>query len=297
MKKLIVLFLVVITAHVHAQSDFDLQGHRGCRGLMPENSIPAFIKAIEMGVKTLEMDVVITRDNKVVVSHEPWMSEVICLQPDGAPVPSNSMQQFNIYQMSHDSVKMFDCGSRFHPRFTQQLRQPVYKPLLSEVIDSVEAYIRMNNLPAVSYNIETKCQPLGDRVFHPEPATFVDLVYDVLKEKDVLPKVSIQSFDVRTLQVLRKKDSTIPLVLLVENPQGLDANLDKLGFLPQVYSPFYLLVTPELVKAVHERGMKIIPWTVNDQRDIGIILDMGVDGMITDYPDIAKSLLEWRVKH
>lgn len=286
----------MITAHVHAQSDFDLQGHRGCRGLMPENSIPAFIKAIELGVNTLEMDVVITRDNKVVVSHEPWMSEVICLQPDGTPVPSNSMQQFNIYQMSYDSVKMFDCGSRFHPRFTQQLRQPVYKPLLSEVIDSVEAYIRMNNLPVVSYNIETKCQPLGDRVFHPEPAAFVDLVYDVLKEKDVLSKVSIQSFDVRTLQVLRKKDSTIPLVVLVENPQGLDANLDKLGFVPQVYSPFYLLVTPELVKAVHERGMKIIPWTVNDQRDIGIILDMGVDGLITDYPDIAKSLLEWRSK-
>jgi glycerophosphoryl diester phosphodiesterase len=296
MKDLIALFLMMIAAQLSAQSNFDLQGHRGCRGLLPENSIPAFIKAVELGVTTLELDVVITRDKKVVVSHEPWMSEVICLQPDGQPVPPNSMQQFNIYQMAYDTVKMYDCGSRFHPRFTQQMRQPVYKPLLSEVIDTVESFIRINHLPAVLYNIETKCQPLGDNVFHPEPAAFVDLVYEVLKEKNVLSKVSIQSFDVRTLQVMQKKDSAVPLVLLVENPLGLDANLEKLGFIPSVFSPFYLLVTPELVKAVHEKGMKIIPWTVNDQRDIGIILDMGVDGLITDYPDIAKSLLEWRSK-
>lgn len=275
-----------------AQDIFDLQGHRGARGLAPENTIPAFLKALELGVTTLEMDVVITKDRKVLVSHEPWMSEVICRQPDGNPVPPNSKQQFNIYQMTLEQTREFDCGTRQHPRFTEQQLQKVTKPLLEEVIDMVERHISENGLQEVSYNIETKCLPLGDDIFHPKPEEFALLLYNLLKEKKVLHKTYIQSFDVRTLQAIRKMDSTVRLVLLVENVQGMEDNLDSLGFIPAVYSPFYLLVDKQLVDAVHEKGMKIIPWTVNDPRDMGIIIDMGIDGLITDYPDKGRAVLQ-----
>jgi glycerophosphoryl diester phosphodiesterase len=274
-----------------SQTTFNLQGHRGARGLAPENSIPAFIKALEYGVTTLEMDVVITKDTQILVSHEPWMSEVICRQPDGSPVPANSMQQFNIYRMTYEEVQQFDCGTRLHPRFPEQQLQKVSKPLLSDVIDTVERYITKNGLPEVWYNIETKCLPPGDGVFHPEPGKFARLLYDLLKEKHILHKTYIQSFDVRTLQAIRETDSTAQLVLLVENASGLEKNLESLGFTPAVYSPFYQLTDKTLVEEVHSRGMKIIPWTVNDPGDIGIIIDMGVDGLITDYPDRARAVM------
>jgi glycerophosphoryl diester phosphodiesterase len=275
-----------------AQHPFDLQGHRGARGLAPENSIPAFLKALEYGVTTLELDVVITKDHQIVVSHEPWMSDVICRQPDGSPVPPNSMQQFNIYQMTYEEVQQFDCGTRLNPRFTEQVLQKASKPLLGDVIDTIERYISENGLPEVWYNIETKCQPMGDHVFHPEPEIFVRLLYYELKKKQILHKTYIQSFDVRTLQAMQKIDSTVHLVLLVENDKGLNHNLELLGFIPAVYSPFYMLVDKTLVEQVHAKGMKIIPWTVNDPRDIGIIIDMGVDGLITDYPDRGRSVLK-----
>src|SRR5580765_1503590 len=133
---------------------FDVEGHRGCRGLMPENTIPAMLKAIDLGVTTLEMDVVITKDNKVVVSHEPWFETEITTKPDGSFVNPVEAMQLNIYQMSYDEVLKYDVGMKPHPRFPQQQKMKVVKPLLSDLIDSVEAYLVKKNLPKVRYNIE-----------------------------------------------------------------------------------------------------------------------------------------------
>ncbi|HLF45012.1 MAG TPA: glycerophosphodiester phosphodiesterase family protein, partial [Chitinophagaceae bacterium] len=147
---------------------FDIQGHRGCRGLMPENTIAAMYKAIDLGVTTLEMDVVITKDNKVIVSHEPWMEKEITTRPDGTYILSTfESMQLNIYKMDYEEVKTYDVGMKPHPRFPKQHKLKAIKPLLSDLIDSVEHYLSKNNLPKVQYNIETKSLPAGDIKFHP----------------------------------------------------------------------------------------------------------------------------------
>lgn len=273
---------------------FDLQGHRGARGLMPENTIPAFRRALEVGVTTLEMDVVISADSQVVVSHDPWMSSTICSLPSGRPVPAGRGRDYRIFEMTYDEVKQFDCGSRGHPRFPRQKKVAARKPLLREVIQRAEAYTAKHDRPPVFYNIETKAQPEWDGTFHPDPETFTRLLVDVLVETDVVGRVIIQSFGVRTLQVAREMDEPMRLALLVARGEdrGIEENLQTLGFTPDIYSPDYHLVDAALIEQAHKRGMAVIPWTVNSLEEMRRLQRLGVDGLITDYPDVGVQLLE-----
>ena len=270
----------------------DIQGHRGCRGLMPENTIPAFIKALEIGVTTLEMDVVITQDQQVLVSHDPFLSHKICYGPEGEEITEENEKSYNLYKMTYEEISQCDCGSKELVGFPEQRKMVVHKPLLSEVIDSVEYYLRTRALPPVYYNIETKTLPEGDNVFHPEPKPFVDLLVKVLKEKNVLDRTIIQSFDVRTLQYTKGALPNIRLALLVANKDLPEENIEKLGFVPNIYSPYYLLVNEKLVSYAHEKKMQVIPWTVNKPAEIKRIISLGVDGIITDYPDRAMVVIQ-----
>lgn len=263
----------------------DIQGHRGCRALMPENTIPAFKKAIVLGVSTLELDVVISKDKKVVVSHEPYLSSEICLDLENKPIPKGKEKSYNLFQMNYDEIKKYDCGSKIHPRFPSQKKLKTYKPLLSEAIDFAENYTKEKNLKPIFYNIETKCLPEGDEIFHPKPKEFVELLMAVLKEKDILNRSIIQSFDVRTLKIIHQKFPKIKLALLVENNFSLEENLNRLGFLPDIYSPDFNLITKELVNKLKSKQIKLIPWTINEKADILKMLDYQVDGIISDYPD------------
>lgn len=272
---------------------FDIQGHRGCRGLLPENSIAGFIKAIDIGITTLEMDVVISRDSQVLLSHEPWLSSIICKTPTGEEVAENSERDWNLYQMNYEEIAACDCGQRIHPGFPDQVLAFSAKPLLSQVIDTVEAYLLANDLPPVSYNIETKSDPSGDNIFHPEPSTFVSLLMEVIAGRGIVDRVMIQSFDPRTLQEARLVDSLMQLVLLVEGEKPAAVRIEELGFTPAVYSPEHILVTDSLVNWTREVGMKLIPWTVNEPSDMKRLIEMGVDGIISDYPDrLVKVLAE-----
>jgi glycerophosphoryl diester phosphodiesterase len=268
--------------------DFELQGHRGARGLYPENSIPGFLAALDLQVNTLEMDVVISKDGKVVVSHEPWMSSVICWDLRDRPVPEG--RGLNIYQMTYDEVSNHNCGSQPHPDFPHQTKIPVFKPLLDEVIAEAEAFILEKELPAVWYNIEIKSTPDGDGVFHPAPKEFVRLVLEVVKAGGIADRTIIQSFDVRALQEAKEQAPDIPVALLIADSKGFERDLEKLGFVPEIYSPQYKLVTSAMVKNCRENRIRIIPWTVNEEEDMIELLEMGVDGIITDFPDMALTL-------
>jgi glycerophosphoryl diester phosphodiesterase len=267
---------------------FDKQGHRGSRGLMPENTWPAMKTALDLGVTTLEMDVVITKDKKVVLSHEPFFSHEITTKPDGSYVTEAEEKSLNIYQMNYDETKKYDVGMKPHPRFLQQQKLNVYKPLLSDVLDSVQQYMTTGKRPFPYFNIETKTSPASDNTYHPQPAEFVDLLMAVIKEKGVEDRVIIQSFDFRTLQYLHQKYSAIKTAMLIEDydKRSLEDQLKALGFLPAIYSPAYELVTGDLVKKCHEQNIKVIPWTVNDKESIEKLKVMGVDGIITDYPNL-----------
>ncbi|MBV9987199.1 MAG: glycerophosphodiester phosphodiesterase [Chitinophagaceae bacterium] len=271
---------------------FDKQGHRGCRGLVPENTIPAMLKAVELGVTTLETDAVITRDGQVVLSHEPFFNHEISTHPDGSPVTEQEERSLNIYKMDYAQVKRFDVGLRPHPRFPQQQKLPAIKPLLADMIDSVEQYCTAHHKPGPMYNIETKSQPATDNLYHPEPGSFVDLLVAVIRSKQVTDRVIIQSFDPRTLQYLHEHYPGIKTSLLIEenDKKALALQLKALGFIPTVYSPHFSLVSPLLVKQCRDAGISLIPWTVNDINEIRRLRDLGVNGVISDFPDLFVKL-------
>jgi len=269
---------------------FDIQGHRGCRGLMPENTVAAMIRALDLGVTTLEMDVVITKDNKVLVSHEPWFESEITTKPDGTFINPGEAMKYNIYQMNYEEVMKYDVGMKPHPRFPKQEKIKAIKPLLSDLLDSVAESMKVRRRPFPYFNIETKCLPAGDGRFHPKPEEFVELLMAVIKEKGVEERVIIQSFDFRTLKYLHEKYPSIKTAMLIEDSDedDFDGQLKRLGYTPEYYSPNFDLVDEKLVKQCHDKGMKIIPWTVNDEKQFKRLKKMGVDGIITDYPDVIK---------
>jgi glycerophosphoryl diester phosphodiesterase len=268
--------------------NFDKEGHRGCRGLMPENTIPAMLNAVGLGVTTLEMDIVFTKDKKAILSHEPFFNHEITTKSDGSFIEEKDERSYNIYQMTYDQVKTYDVGLKPHPRFPKQQKMKAVKPLLSDVIDAVNKDMMTRRRPFPYYNIETKTQPATDNIYHPAPAEFVELLMAVIKEKGIEDHAIIQSFDFRTLQYLHQHYPDMKTAMLIEDfdKRGLDIQLKALGFNPTIYSPAYQLVNEELVKKCHEQHIKVIPWTVDDKTKIEELKKMGVDGIITDFPDL-----------
>jgi glycerophosphoryl diester phosphodiesterase len=267
---------------------FDKQGHRGCRGLMPENTVPAMINAIGLGVTTLEMDVVITKDKQVILSHEPFFNHEITTKADGSFVTEKEEKNFNIYKIAFAETQQFDVGLKPHPRFPQQQKMAVQKPHLADVFDSVKNYMMMARRPFPFFNIETKLMPATDNIYHPAPAEFVELLMKVIKEKQLEDFVIIQSFDFRTLQYLHQHYPAIKTAMLIEDydKRTLEDQIKALGFTPTIYSPAYVLATDEVIKKCHQQNIKIIPWTVNDKKEIERLKGLGVDGIITDYPNL-----------
>lgn len=264
---------------------FDWQGHRGARGLMPENTIPAFLKALEYPVTTLELDVAISQDSQVVVSHEPWMSHHICRTIEGEPVTEGQEDSLILYKMPYQIIQRYDCGGRGNEGFPEQEAVSVAKPTLRAVVEAVRAYCKTNEREMPDFNIEIKSSPEWDGVKTPEPSTFARLVLQEVQELDIADQTCIQSFDVRSLQAVHRQAPDITTALLVANPGGVDSNLEDLGYIPEIYSPYYKLVSANVVDTVHEKGMRIIPWTVNEVEEMETLIEMGVDGIITDYPD------------
>lgn len=267
---------------------FDWQGHRGARGLVPENTIPAMYKAIDLGAITLEMDAVITSDNQVILSHEPFFNHEITTKPDGSPVSKDEEKQLNMYTMTYAATQRYDVGLRGNPRFPQQQKMAATKPLLLDVIEAADQYALSKNKPLPFYNIETKSQPTTDNKYHPSPKAFVDLLVAIIKHKKIVNRVTIQSFDIRTLQYLHQQYPAIATVLLIEdyNKKTIAEQLQELGFTPNVYSPHHSLVNEALVKDCKAKGMKLVPWTVNDLSTMKRLRLLGVNGIISDYPNL-----------
>ena len=274
-------------------STFDIQGHRGARGLHPENTIPGFMAALELGVTTLEMDAVISRDRRVVISHEPWFSRAICRQPDGRRIPILRQRRFRLFEMSYAEISRFDCGSLRHPHFPQQQPRPAPKPLLADVFARSEARAAELGRAPVFYSIETKAKPEWDGIYHPDPETFARLLLEEIEAAGVGERTIVQSFDVRTLRSMKRLAPSLRLSLLAERKQvrDIDGNVTLLGFEPDIYSPHHAPVDAVLVERAHEKGMDVIPWTVNDALRMKELVEMGADGVITDYPDVALRAL------
>lgn len=270
----------------------DLQGHRGARGLYPENTIVGFEHALAiLEVRTLELDLCVTADDELIISHEPWFNETICEVADS----THEGFSFSLYKMTFDSIAQFDCGAKGHPEYPKQRAVPAHKPLLRELF----ATIQSKGLRWPHFNIEIKSHPNGDNIYHPGPRKFADIVATELRlahekypEADLLNHVTVQSFDPRALREMRKTLLPVKLALLSEDAETSPADqMDELGFPVDIYSPNFEQVTPELISWCHFRRIAVIPWTVNDLGEMQKLVDMGVDGLISDYPNEFKNLV------
>lgn len=277
-----------------SNQSIDIQGHRGCRGLFPENSLAAFEKAIDLGVHTLELDIAITKDLQVIVSHEPFMSKTICLKPNGLEIIDNEDMFFNLYNMSHDEIKKFDCGTKFHPNYPNQKKVKTYKPLLKEVFQRVTS-----KNSEVKFNIEIKSKPEYYGLYTPCPNEYVGIVLKEVEASGSFNRVNLQSFDLSILEEIKKQSSKMVIALLVDENENIEEKLKLLSFKPEIISPYFKLLDKRIIKTLKARDFKIIPWTVNDENDLENMINFQVDGIITDYPDLLIQMLndQLNLKH
>lgn len=312
MQHRILFALLLVIGPVSAALAFDLQGHRGARGLMPENTLPAFAKALEIGVTTLELDVGITKDGKVVVLHDSALSAAMTRTADGKWINDKPL----ISTLTHRELMAFDVGradpaSRIAKRFPDQAAVEGTKiPLLEEVFALTK---RVGN-EKIRFNIETKISPLkpNDTV---SPEVFVDAILVLIENNQLESRTSIQSFDWRTLQIVQKKNARIETTYLTAQQDWLNniANVANnpspwtAGFSLEktdgnvallikeaggdVWSPFFADLTAANIQAAHGLGIKVIPWTVNDADVMAELIDRGVDGIISDFPDRLREVM------
>lgn len=295
--KLLILNLFICLLNIYCTSkvtkiskNFDWQGHRGCRGILPENTIAAFLKAIDLGVTTLELDVAVSLDREVIVSHEPWMSGEICQKADGSNISEQEGQKLALFNMTYNEIKTYDCGSKGNHRFPTQTKQTAYKPSLKAVIEAVKNYCIQQNKPLPQFNIEIKSQPKWDGNLTPPIAEFTNLVVQIIDKEAITHHVCVQSFDPRAIENVHTLRPNLKIAFLVENTEGVENNLKRLTFKPTIYSPYYLLLRKKDVADLQKQGIKVIPWTVNNENDMLRLINWGVDGIITDYPNKIVSL-------
>ena len=189
--------------------------------------------------------------------------------------------------MTYEEISRFDCGSQGNSRFPEQQKMVTRKPLLSDVIATAERYMKGNTGFEFDYNIEIKSTEDGDGIYHPSPEEFSDIVYNLIDQYLPWERVVIQSFDFRVLQYFHRQYPDVRLAALIENTRSIETNLGALGFIPEIYSPYFMLLSKKAVDELHERGLRVIPWTVNDKDKMLELQKWGVDGLITDYPNRA----------
>jgi glycerophosphoryl diester phosphodiesterase len=271
----------------------EIHGHRGCRGLLPENTLPAFLKALALGVDVLELDVVISHDKQVVVSHEPWLTARLGTGPLGEEIAPATEQKFNLYQMPYATIQQCLVGAKPHPGFPAQQQVISYRPLLREVLAIVEAACQQMDRPPVGYSVEIKSSPSGDDIFHPAPEAFVELVLAELRVAAVHPRTTLLSFDPRILQIARRLAPAQSLCLLSETLTPTATLFAQLGFVPDTFGPDFTLLSSQMVRQLANDypALRLVPWTVNEPRDMTQAISWGVTGITTDFPDRLMAFL------
>ncbi|WIW45045.1 glycerophosphodiester phosphodiesterase [Bradyrhizobium sp. 62B] len=289
---------------------FDLEAHRGGRALLPENTLPAFANALSMGVDTLELDVGVTADGEIIVSHERGLNPDLTRNADGAYIPAPGTP---FVKLRLDEVKTYDVGqirpdSNYAKQFPDQRAMPGTR---ISTLGELFALVRKSGNARVRFNIETKIDPN-----HPDdtldPQAFVTKLLGLIRSEAFSDRVMIQSFDWRTLQLVQQQAPKIPTVYLtLQRGSGQTVALDKAtnwtagfspadhgGSLPRtikaaggaIWSPYFGDVTAALVSEARALGLRVVVWTVNKREDMARMIELGVDGIISDRPDLLRQV-------
>lgn len=268
----------------------DVIGHRGWRGQYPENTVIGFLAALELGVDVLEMDIVLSADGHPIVSHEPWMHPHLCLDPQGKSLKRR--RKVNLFTLTREDITRYNCGSLIQRAFPSQQNLPAYKPALAEVLEACETWLQAHpGLPPFGYSIEIKRKPGWEGRYVPALPEYIDPILEVIRVAGIQKRCVLQSFDPEVLIYLREKAPEIPLSLLVRKGR-LDQHLARLPFQPDIYSPHFSRLDAGQMKMARARGILVMPWTVNNHADIRQMLHLGVDAIITDYPERVLELLQ-----
>lgn len=267
---------------------FSAEGHRGARGLYPENSIGAMKLAIDLPlVTTLEMDCHITKDKKVIVYHDDFISPNFVTYKNGEELGREDSKQ-PVYSYTWQELGKFDIGSKSYKAFPFQKNINTSIVLLSDLIEKAEAYAHDKRAKPMFYNIEIKSMEGRDNVLHPPINEFTDLMLKIILDKGIAGRTVIQSFDKRAIRYVKKQYPQVKISYLVGggNKMNIEELVADLGFKPFIISPNYKLVTEQFVTDAHRNKIKVIPWTVNSPADIDALRQLGVDGIISDYPNL-----------
>lgn len=268
----------------------DVQAHRGGMGLYPEESLEAMKNSVDLGVNTLEMDLNITQDHQVVLSHDHYFHPRYSTRPDGSPVMSGDPVSF-IYQMPYSEIVKWDVGQKYNSDWPEKKCIPAVKPLAREVIEAIEAYTAERGLPPMHYNIEIKSHVSEDGGVEgeswPEYHEFTDICMELLESLNLGDRLTIQCFDYRALNYINSKYPGHILSYLIEGwDTDFDEYMSRLEFTPQWLSPEHENVTPDLMCRAHERGMKVVTWTVDEPEEIHRLMLVGCEAIISNYPNV-----------
>ncbi len=313
MRRLLAIAILMVAGGT--ASALDLQGHRGARGLFPENTLPAFAQALSTGVTTLELDVAITKDGVVVASHDATLNPDITRGPDGQWLKHGDIA---IHALTFDLLQQYDVGrirplSAYAQRFSRQRAVDGTRiPRLSDVF----ALARRAGNDQVRFNIETKVSP--DQPQHTlPPEEFARALIALVRSEKLEARVTIQSFDWRTLQVVQREAPRIATVYLsvqqpwqdnilahaASSPWTAGLHVSQFGgSVPRlvkaaggaIWSPYFGELTRAAVDEAHQLGLKVVVWTINEARDIARMIDLGIDGVISDYPDRLREVAAGR---
>ena len=263
--------------------NFEIQAHRGARAFYPENTLQAFCKAADLGCRVIELDLVPSKDHRIIVAHDPW-----ALSSPDTETPSRRY----LYSMDYDEIARLDCGA-VSPDFPFQTRIRAVRPTLSEVFRTVEEHLcRIGRQSEMVYNLEVKSWPERDGQAHPDPAAYAALVIRDIAASGIEGRVRLQSFDDRILTEAKNVLPGLCYGLLVEDPIVLDSFPARPGFIPDYVSPQLDLVDESLISRLHGFGTKVVVWTVNSPEEMVRMKRLGADGVITDHPEIALFLPE-----
>lgn len=317
-----VLILLLISIPAFAvehglPENFDVQGHRGARGLKPENTLPAFEVALDLGVTTLELDLHYTADDALVVWHDPAIKTEFCELPEGVDVdiPDDNSLIFgdnprSIRKLTLEQVQAFRCDKVSPSTFPDQDNEPTelagdayHIPTLREVFEFVEAYAQSDekteaqreNAAQIRYNLESKRQvnrpsAIDDDFDGKNIGEFEQAIVELVLEFDLLERTTFQSFDHRVVWAIKDAypDATVAALTSRQRPR-LEEYVDKGA---AIWSPNYNAITPEDIEAAQALGLRVIPWTINDAETMRQFIEWGVDGIITDQPDILLNLYD-----
>jgi glycerophosphoryl diester phosphodiesterase len=276
--KFLILLLPILSP---LATGLDIQGHRGARALRPENTLPAFQRGLELGVQTLELDLTVSRDDVLMISHDPFINTERCLGSKGEVLAAKLL----IRSLTAAQIQSYDCGSITNPLFPKQQKVPHTPiPRLTDLFQMLSQWPRGK---IVRLNMETKIYPAHPE-FSPPPQKFVELIIKELRNYDLVARTILESFDDRTLKIAKILEPKLHTALLTS-----DNHIDYVAAAKSVkadyVSPNYEWVLPDDVATLHRAGIKVIPWTVNDPIEAKRLIKMNVDGIITDDPEVIKA--------